>query len=170
MPRLLLLRHAKAEQARSGEGDHERRLAERGRDDSAVIGGILRDRGEAPDLVLCSTSARTRETWAIVSGHLTNPPEPSFLRELYEAGDYLAILQREGGDAKAILLIGHNPTAHDAALRLAGGLDGDDGVALGQHFPTAALAILDVETGWDKLAAGTGSLIAFIRPRAREAG
>jgi phosphohistidine phosphatase len=165
MPRLLLLRHAKAERARPGVSDHERSLSERGRDDAAAVGSAMAARGERPDAVICSPSQRTRQTWDEVRPNLEGGPEPRFARELYEGGDYLAILRREGGNAQSLLLIGHNPTTHDTATLLAADLTTSDGALLKQRFPTAALAILDFDGGWADLRPGAARLAAFIRPR-----
>ena len=168
MPRLLLLRHAKAERARPGVSDHERPLSDRGRDDAATIGAAMAGRGERPDAVLCSTSQRTRQTWDALRPILQASPEPRFGRELYDAADYLPILRRDGGDAHALLVIGHNPTVHETALLLAGDLGGRDGGALKQRFPTAALAILDFDGSWSDLQPGGARLAAYIRPRESE--
>ena len=165
MPRILLLRHAKAERARPGVSDHERNLSERGREDAAAAGAMIAKRGERPDRVLCSTSQRTRQTWDEVRPSLAETPEPRFARELYEAGDYLPILRGDGGAATSLLLIGHNPTMHETAMLLAGDLGTPDGAVLKQRFPTAALAILDFDGSWADLRSGAARLAAFIRPR-----
>ena len=165
MPRLLFLRHATAERTRPGAPDHERPLSEAGRADAAAIGEAMAERGERPDLVLCSTSQRTRQTWDILHSEVAEAPEPRFLRELYDAGDYLAIIRRNAGAAASLLLIGHNPTVHEAAMLLAESLHGADGAALKQRFPTAALAILDFDGSWADLQPGTARLTAFVRPQ-----
>ena len=66
--RLLLLRHAKS--AWPDLADSERPLNDRGRRDAPAMGRWLRDKGYVPDLVLCSTAQRTRDTWALVAGEL----------------------------------------------------------------------------------------------------
>ncbi len=135
MPRLLLLRHAPAERARPGAPDHERPLSDPGRADAAAIGETMAERGERPDVVLCSTSQRTRQTWGLLHPELPQAPEPRFLRELYDGGNYLAVLQRDGGDAASLLLIGHNPTIHELAMLLADSSEAADGAPLRRGFP-----------------------------------
>jgi len=164
MPRLLLLRHAKAERARPGERDFDRVLAERGQADSAAVGKQLKARGERPALVLVSAAARTRETWERLAATLGEAPEPRYLPELYEAGDYLPLLRREADGADSIMVVGHNPAIHETALALTESLAGPDGASLKRHFPTAALAILDFDRDWAKLKPGKGRLVAFLRP------
>ena len=165
MPRLLLLRHAKAEHARPGESDHERVLAERGRKEAAVVGRAMAERGERPDLVLCSTSTRTRETWDLARTVLQSEPEVRFVKKLFDAGgDYLSILKQEGGGAASLLLVGHNPAVHATAIRLAENLASKDGSRLKEKFPPAALAILDFDGDWRDLAPSTARLAALITP------
>ncbi|HXT88463.1 MAG TPA: histidine phosphatase family protein, partial [Trebonia sp.] len=76
--RLLLLRHAKSDWP--DVADHERPLAKRGRRDAPVVGRWLRTSGYLPDAVICSTAARARQTWELVSAELPSaaPPEVHF--------------------------------------------------------------------------------------------
>jgi phosphohistidine phosphatase len=171
MPRLLLLRHAKAASAeKGGGGDHERALSERGRNDAAEMGRVMAARGETVGLVLCSTSRRTRETWELVQPALRGAPKVRFLRGIYSSEEtYIDILRAEGDGADAVLLIGHNPTIQSTALTLAA----DDGGASGgfpPHFPTAALAILSFDGSWAELQPGTGKPLAFLVPESAESG
>ena len=62
--RLVLLRHAKSDWP-DDVPDHERPLARRGRRDAPAAGRWLRKSGYVPDLVLCSTARRARETWQL---------------------------------------------------------------------------------------------------------
>ena len=78
MLRLLLLRHAKAERGQPGGRDHERALAQRGRDDAPRLGAYLVRHKLVPDLALVSTAARTRETWALATAAFAEPPPVQF--------------------------------------------------------------------------------------------
>ena len=70
MRQLILLRHAHAESAGAGEDDAGRPLSDTGRTEARVAGKWLREHGIGLDLVLCSPSTRTRETWATVEAEL----------------------------------------------------------------------------------------------------
>jgi phosphohistidine phosphatase len=166
MPRLLLLRHAKAERSgKDSSRDHERSLTKRGRADSKEMGKMLAAQGEHPARILCSSSQRTRETWELVRPRLPGAPEPHFLREIYEADkDYLDILRRQGGGAASLLLVGHNPAIQETAIRLAADVAGADGRALKDAFPTAATAIFEFDGAWATLAPRTARLVAFLKP------
>ena len=164
MPRLLLFRHAKAENTPKGGTDHDRALTKSGRKDSAAMGTGLAEHGPV-DLVLCSDAARAKETWEAARDALGNAPEVRFLRAIYEADDYLPILREEGGDAATVLLVGHNPVMHSTAVALALDLHGRDGRTLASRFPKAALAVLDFDGRWEELRPGRARLTAFALPR-----
>jgi len=165
MPRLILLRHAKAERLPSGGTDHGRALTNSGRKDSAAAGKLIAERGEKVDLVLSSDSRRTRETWEGAAPHLTGKPEVRMLRTLYDASDsYLAILKAEGGDAETILLVGHNPTIQRTAVTLAADMSSRDGKILADRFPKSALAVLDFDGAWETLRPHQMRLVAFEAP------
>ena len=163
MPALLLLRHAKAEPG-SPAGDHDRALSDRGRRDAAAMGKVIAERFTNVGAVLCSTSTRTRQTWDEVSKALGGP-EPTFLREIYDAsGDYVAVLRSHGGPAESVLLIGHNPAIQATALALSASADEPSGTSISRKFPTAALAVLDVEGDWANMEPGEARLREFITP------
>jgi hypothetical protein len=62
MKRLYLLRHAKSSWKDTSLPDHDRPLAGRGRRAAKAIAGHLSEQGIEPELVLCSTARRARET------------------------------------------------------------------------------------------------------------
>lgn len=169
MPRLLLFRHAKAEPGGVGIDDHERPLAERGREDAAAMGRTLAEKRERPTRVLCSTAIRTRQTWEKAKGTLMASPEVRFLRDIYEAdGDYIEILREHGKRATSLMLVGHNPAIHVTALRVSERLSGREGGALMNQFPTASVAIFTFDGKWKDLKPGSMSLATFLTPRSSD--
>ncbi|MGO4754098.1 histidine phosphatase family protein, partial [Streptomyces sp. 2MCAF27] len=107
--RIVLLRHAKADWPQVS--DHERPLAERGRQDAPLAGHWLVEAGIAPELTLCSTAVRTRETWKLVVHELPQRPKTVYEERLYEAslGELLALLNETPDDVSELLVVGHNP-------------------------------------------------------------
>ena len=146
MIRLFLLRHAKAEQGIAG--DHERALTERGQGDAAKIGRALAARGLLPDLVVCSTSKRTRETLDFALPFLPQAPECVFERGLYHAepDEIMAYAAALAGPARTVMAIGHNPGMADLAYSLAG--DGGMAERIAHKFPTCAFAAFEAESSW----------------------
>ena len=149
MKRLYLLRHAKSSWDDPELADHERPLSARGRRAADAIGNYLREHGIEPELVLCSSAARTRETLARIG--LSGEVE----RELYgaSANELLARVRELSPRLESVLLIGHNPGMHDLALALTG--------EPADKYPTGALATIEL-AGWT---ARSGRMIGFVRPR-----
>ncbi|WP_258028875.1 SixA phosphatase family protein, partial [Streptomyces fradiae] len=60
-------------------------LADRGRQEAPLAGRRLADAGITPGLTLCSTAARTRETWKLVVTELPHRPRTVYDERIYEA-------------------------------------------------------------------------------------
>jgi phosphohistidine phosphatase len=169
---LLLFRHAKS--AWPDVADHDRPLAGRGQRDAPAMGRWLREAGCAPDLVLCSTALRARETWRLAQEALGADPPVRFESRLYgaSAAGLLDLARQAPAAVRTLLLIGHNPAIQDLALLLA--TPGPGGIAAGEpgaveraraKFPTAAIAALHLAQPWPELAPGTARLSRFVIPR-----
>ncbi|MEU9114241.1 histidine phosphatase family protein [Streptomyces sp. NPDC048483] len=164
--RIVLLRHAKAEW--SQESDHERPLADRGRRDAPAAGRWLAGTGITPDLTLCSTAARTRETWKLAVHELPQRPRTVYEERLYEAslGELIALLNETSDDVDDLLLIGHNPGMHALADALSGEAEGDLLPRMNRSgFPTAAVAVITFDGSWKSVEHGVGRLAAFWTPQ-----
>jgi phosphohistidine phosphatase len=155
--RLIVMRHAKAGELPGGP-DAERALNPRGRRDALAAGGWLRDCGLIPDLVLCSTARRARQTWQQVAAGLEAAVTVREDPRLYEAGsaELLEIIMAAPPDAATLRYVGHNPAAADLAAGLLG---------RAERFPTAAIAVIGLAVPWASAAAGDGALAGFWTPR-----
>ncbi|MET8980317.1 histidine phosphatase family protein [Streptomyces sp. NPDC004539] len=165
--KIVLLRHAKADW--NDGDDHERPLAERGRKDAPVVGRRLADAGFSFDLALCSTAARTRETWKLAVHELPERPRTVYEERIYEAsvGELIALLNETPDDVRSLILIGHNPSVHGLADALAGEADGDTLPRMNRAgFPTSAFAVLTFEGSWKSVEHGVGRLVDFWTPNA----
>lgn len=159
---LIVMRHAKSSWSTS-EPDHRRPLNGRGQRDATAAGGIL---AEYPlDAVLSSSSTRTRQTWqrAVEGGALC--PDVEFTDALYGAWtDSVIELVGELEDSVATaLVLGHEPTVSSLVHRLAEPSELADEAA--GHFPTCAMAFLEFDVSWPKLAPAKGRLVRFEIPR-----
>ncbi len=149
--------------------DHDRPLNRRGEQAAEVIADHLIARAVLPDLILCSTATRTRQTLAPLIERLAPPAPPIALESgLYLASE-VALLNRLRDlpdTVGTILLIGHNDGIWLLAQALAGDGKASLLAALRDKFPTGSLATLQVpDARWPKLAAGSAVLTAFTRPR-----
>jgi phosphohistidine phosphatase len=163
---LWLLRHAKAVPA-DGLDDSDRPLDERGRRAAAHMGRHLAQRGVRPDLVLCSPSARTRETLELVGAALGRALSTRFEDALYLAGEDALLERLEGvsDDVASVMLVGHNPGIAELALQLAKRGDSEALAALHRKYPTGALAELRVGAPhWSRLGRGC-ELLSFVTPK-----
>jgi phosphohistidine phosphatase len=168
MRRLYVLRHAKSSWDDPALSDHDRPLAPRGRKAAKAIARHLRAEGIEPELVLCSTARRARETWERIEPSLAGTPvryEP----ELYGASA-TTLLERVRGvpdDVASVLLVGHNPAIEQLARSLA--RPSPERRELDAKFPTAALATLRLAgRSWRDLDAGGAELVELVRPRELE--
>jgi phosphohistidine phosphatase len=163
MRTLHLLRHAKSSR-KQDVGDHGRSLSKRGRNEAGRVGESLPAAVGTLDLVLASSSLRTRQTLDLVVAGFAPPPRILIEDELYlaGAGRLLRRLRRLGEEDRAVLVVGHNPGLHELALAL---VDSDMPAArplVAGKFPTAARVSLAVATPWRQLGQERLALVAYV--------
>jgi phosphohistidine phosphatase len=166
MHTLYLLRHAKSSWSDPTLPDRARPLAKRGRRDAKRIAKHLRRTGIEPELVLCSSAERTRETLELVRPALRAAVEVRLEEELYAASsdELLERLRVIPERVASVMLIGHNPGLQDLALVLAS--TGTQLERLEAKFPTAALATLTLpNTTWERLSGADAVLAAYVVPK-----
>lgn len=171
MRRLMLLRHAKAELFDPPARDHERPLTSRGREAAKKIGAYMTRHGLEPDLVLCSTAKRARETLELAADSFTRSPRIVFDPVIYQgdAPELLNLVRRTGGKIHSLLLVGHNPSMQAFAELLVASGDVDTRQRLLEKFPTGGLAVIDVPLDdWAKIHPHSGRLDRFVTPRLLE--
>jgi phosphohistidine phosphatase len=158
------MRHAKSDYP-PGVADHDRPLARRGIREAGLAGDWLRANVDAIDGVLCSTATRARETLA--NTRIDAPVR--FTERLYDAipGIMIEEINTVVDEVTTLLVVGHEPTMSALTLGLAGDDDTDAAVAerISTKFPTSAIAVLSVPSGWKGLELGRAALIGFEIPR-----
>jgi phosphohistidine phosphatase len=166
MKTLLLLRHAKSSWSNPGQSDHERTLTPRGHRAAELVSLYLAQRENPPSLALCSTARRAQSTLEPLRQRLDLTVET--VRELYLADPdaLLAQLAQVDDREASVLVVGHNPGLHELAVLLAAGGDGTARSRLRVGFPTAALAVLELDIErWDQIRPGCGALVELRVPR-----
>jgi len=157
---LLLMRHAKSSWSDNRLSDIERPLNQRGRLASVLMGQYLDELGATPDYVLLSPARRVQQTWktiarvASVSNCTTSTDE-----SLYGADPdgLIKVLSSVPELNSTVLMIGHQPDLSLFVKKLTGtSLD---------HFPTAALAKLQVFAPWSELNTNSCALDSFTAPK-----
>ncbi len=160
MRSLILFRHGKSDWDAPFTADHERPLAERGREAARCMGKLLSQAKQLPDLAVSSSAVRAQDTLHLASraGRWNCPIRID--ESLYEtsANAMLGWLNALDENPERLLLTGHEPTWSDLAGRLIG--------RAVMKVPTAAMLRVDFETeDWSKLAFGSGELRWLLPPR-----
>lgn len=168
MKRVSLLRHAEAADATPGIQDLDRPLTPRGREDAKLMGAFLAKREPLPDIVLCSPSARTRET--LDCARLPDLKETILNPAIYHASaeQILAAIKALPESSDHVLVVGHNPGFHDLAVNLAAPTTGDAGALkrVTKKFPKGALASFEFDIdAWRGAEFNVGRLTGFTRPK-----
>jgi phosphohistidine phosphatase len=163
---LILVRHAKSSWDLDVD-DHERPLSGRGRRDAGAIGRLLALQGLRPDLVLCSTAARTRETWDRASAGGAEAAEVLFLEAIYHAWvpELMRILREVPDPIGTLLMIGHAPGIPDLVEHLCIRTDSAYWTQLERKYPTSGLAVITAAGPWRQLGQGRARLASFVVPR-----
>ena len=160
---LILMRHSKSEQS-PGKVDHDRELTERGRRDANAAGTWLKEQGLVPDLVICSTSKRTRQTWEAACKGGAHTEFVEYRKSVYTGGieDTLETIREDAGETASVLVIGHNPTIAQLTSLLSEG-DGSRQAheALADGFGTSGVAVLRYPGEWADLDVGSCQLQRF---------
>ena len=155
--RVMLVRHAKAVEE-DAAGDHARALSGRGKNDAAELGAWIEKKKLWPELVLCSTATRTRETLSGLGK--TIPTQLSDKIYLASAGELLAQIQQCDDAVASVMVIAHNPGLHGTLALLVGEYANDDDAdKVMLKFPTSACAVLEFEAAsWSEITPQTGTL------------
>jgi len=163
----MLLRHAKSSWNQPHLHDHDRPLNRRGRYATLALRDHFTTMQVVPDVVLCSTAARTVETWKGIAPAFENTPQVELRDDLYgaSADHMLNALRTLPHSVESVLLIGHNPGIEDLAVVLAGSGDHELLDRMQTKYPTGALTTLEVSGSWSQLGADTAELVEFVVPR-----
>ena len=196
MRRLMLLRHAKSDRPGgmadhdrplNGRGRDEAPLvgtylahnglvpdrvlcstSERTRETWDLVAGSLADAVTSASASAAAPSARPAKTARKKASRSPKRPPVDFDARLYaaEPQTILALLRETPPKVHSLLVVGHNPGIHEAALALIASGDVEARERLHEKFPTSGLAVIDFALDeWTKLHARSGRLDRFVTPR-----
>src|SRR5262245_7440433 len=172
MRRLMLLRHAKSDWSKPGQRDHDRVLAARGREAAPRVGKYMATHGLVPELVVCSTAIRARETWDLVVGALKSQPKIVHDERIYDnrPDALIEVIHETDPAVHVLMLVGHNPSFQALGELLPATGDTESRQRLREKFPTAGLAVIDFATdAWNRIHPHSGRLDRMITPRLLDA-
>ena len=142
--------------------------SERTRETWELVAGSLEDTVAPASASAAAPSARTAKTARKKASRSPKRPPVEFDARLYaaEPQTILALLRETPPKVHSLLIVGHNPGIHEAALALIASGDVEARERLHEKFPTSALAVIDFALDeWSKLHARSGRLDRFITPR-----
>ena len=159
--RLTIIRHAKSDWSDLSLADIDRPLNARGRRDAPMMGQRLRERGDAPDLILSSPAARARATAEVLATALGYPlGELQVEKTIYAAplSALVDVIRSCPHQVVHAMMVGHNPGSEDLVQWLIG-----EPMA---KFVTCAVADLSLDAAsWQALGPGTATLRSHWYPK-----
>lgn len=160
MRTLILFRHGKSDWNASYGSDHERPLANRGKEAALCMGRLLSQAGQTPKLAVSSSALRARATLqlAVRAGRWHCPIR---IEDALYGSSPAALLQwirNLDENPESLLLTGHEPGWSE----LGGRLIGDASL----RMPTGAMLRIDFETrDWSGIEFGMGQLKWLMPPK-----
>lgn len=156
MKTLILLRHAKSEDPDLAESDFKRHLKNKGKQDILQVAEKSIHADYVPDLILCSTANRTRETLELYASLLKLKPEIHYTDSLYHASAFeiMDIVLTHAEQADTIMVVGHNMGLSVLASQLS-----DSGCP---ELPTSGMVIFNFDGAVEP---GLGKLLHFFSPK-----
>ncbi|TVQ49603.1 MAG: histidine phosphatase family protein [Saprospirales bacterium] len=162
MKKLIVIRHAKSSWSNSQLLDINRPLNNRGQRDAPLMAKLISRECEAPEIILCSSSKRTKQTVKYFSDEWGLENEKiQYMDALYHAStDQLMYhIRRIEENLESVALVGHNPGLTYLVDQLVRGNTPD-------NIPTSGVAILQSESDfWSSFDAAKVSLIKYFYPK-----
>lgn len=158
--KLYIFRHGKSDWEARFASDHERPLATRGQYAAENMGKHLARIKQLPELVLCSSSVRTKETLALAMESGGWKAQVKYCRELYLASveEALELIQKQDDAIQKLMIVAHEPMCSSLIAELAMGAN--------VKFPTASVARLSFKAdSWRDAKADRGRLDWLLTPK-----
>ena len=159
--RVILIRHARAEEHAPQLSDSDRSLTLKGKQEAKSMAKILKDKEKNPGTVLTSPAFRALETaiifckeYAIEPGNIRICPE---IYSMQDNESYLAFLRSLDDEIDTVTMFGHNPMFSDVARYFTNSKTED--------IPkTGIICISFNQEKWALLEPGSGKVDYFLKP------
>jgi len=161
MKRLIIVRHAKAEQG-GYEHDYHRKLSDIGKIDAHNIASDLKKREIFPDYIISSPADRALTTAKIFAEELEFSKQKIIeKKELYfdfSTLEFVEMIHEVPDEYETLFVFGHNPFIFFVAENMSHNFIGD--------MPTCSTVILDFNvTSWEKAEPRKGHLFLHLYPK-----
>jgi phosphohistidine phosphatase len=162
MPKTLyLVRHAKSSWVNPSYTDFDRPLNDRGQRDAPVMGRRLKEKGQRPEIIICSPARRAVETLDLLNAELGVPADSIFMQKrIYEASTetLLNIIQSLEDSNDSAMVVGHNPSMTWLASQLAN--------THIQNLPTCSIVTIQLDSNhWKEAGICPGELLDHDYPK-----
>ena len=166
--RLYLLRHAKAAWTLPGKKDFDRTLDETGYADAEIVAGMAADKGFIPDLVVCSTAVRCRQTAEALRRAMGEDLEIQYIDALYAGTSavYLELIGSQDLSLSSLMVVGHNPVIEEVFRGVLGEEAAMEAIPAG--YPPGALAVIDIDEPPRDGVLLSGKLVDWLDPDHRK--
>jgi len=156
MKTLILLRHAKSEDSSLLKNDFKRNLKNRGINDIRLVAQEFSKLNLNPNIVLCSSANRTKETLAEFQKEIKSGYKVIFLEDLYHANasTILDVIQDNDRHGDTIMIVGHN-----FGISVLANYIGEEAC---EELPTSGLVVFQFA---DSIKAGEGKRLYFLTPK-----
>ena len=161
---LFVLRHCKSDWDNAIRQDEFRPLSPRGEKNAELLSNWMSGESLSPELVLCSTAVRARQTLELVNKSLQIPENRiQFLAGLYLASlkTLLQFLSEVDISYKSVLIVGHNPGLDYLVENISRNKPPRTGS--GKLMTTGCLAHFECSDNWQTLT-HNGNLLSITRP------
>lgn len=161
MKQLILVRHAKSSWDNARLSDMERPLNKRGKRDAPMMGRLLAEKGENPELVISSPAKRALSTAKRIADELGyDRSSVKINNSLYMADndDFCSVIGDVNDKVSCLMMFSHNYGITDFANRITG-----ENIS---NIPTCGIikAELDIDS-WTEIINTKGKLIYFEYPK-----
>lgn len=157
MKKLLLVRHAKAEDFATG-GDFHRPLSVKGENDARQLAQKLKSESLVPEYMVCSSALRTQTTADILAAGL-NISKPRSTQDIYEASErtLLREINHFSNAYDFVAMVGHNPGIAYLLLNITGKV---------RDVPTCAAIVVVFEDAdsWQEITHESGVITWYTTP------
>jgi len=137
MKKIFLMRHAKSSWKDSNVPDHDRPLKKKGEKDAKAMGKAFKNKKLSPDVILCSSAERAKQTAALFKEAISYDGKIDFNDKLYmaEVNDLITAIKNVPPKTKSVMVIGHNPGLEALLQTLTGKVE---------TLPTSSIAYISV--------------------------
>jgi len=161
MKRLIIVRHAKAEQG-GFDHDFKRELSDKGKNDAHKIASDLKEWKIIPDYILSSPATRALKTARIFAEELNFPKqmiiEKKGLYFDFTTSEFVDMLHEIPDEFKNVFVFGHNPFMYFMAENMCNGFTGD--------MPTCSTVVIDFSVNsWKETEARKGIFFLHLYPK-----